>query len=301
MIRYAATLVLGMTLSSLPGSIGAQAQDATIQPQVGPRPFYLVDKMKDGPLKATLKQCTGPFRKTDFSIGHRGAPLQFPEHTKEVLRSGRAHGRRRDRMRRDLHQGPPARLPARAMRPAHDHEHPRQARACGEMLGGLFAGRSGHGQEGVGEVLRQRHHARRVPYPARQDGCGQCECDQRRRLHARHRAMAHRPLCGQWHADDARGKHRADQKPRRKIHAGAESAGGADAVRGRLHPGEIRASHARRVQDRGHRSEERVRAELQLSRTSSTGSRTSPLSARRPCSSTAATSSRDSTTPSPTN
>ena len=51
--------------------------------QIGPRPFYLVDKMKDGPLKEKLSQCTGPFRKTDFSIGHRGAALQFPEHSKE--------------------------------------------------------------------------------------------------------------------------------------------------------------------------------------------------------------------------
>ena len=51
--------------------------------QIGPRPFYLVDKMKDGPLKQKLSQCTGPFHKTDFSIGHRGAALQFPEHTKE--------------------------------------------------------------------------------------------------------------------------------------------------------------------------------------------------------------------------
>src|SRR5215216_7208607 len=51
--------------------------------QIGPRPFYLVDKMKDGPLKQRLSQCTGPFRKTDFSIGHRGAALQFPEHSKE--------------------------------------------------------------------------------------------------------------------------------------------------------------------------------------------------------------------------
>ena len=39
--------------------------------------------MKDGPLKQQLSQCTGPFRKTDFSIGHRGAALQFPEHTRE--------------------------------------------------------------------------------------------------------------------------------------------------------------------------------------------------------------------------
>lgn len=52
-------------------------------PQLGPRPFYLVDQMQDGPLKQKLEQCTGPFVKTDFSIGHRGAPLMFPEHTKE--------------------------------------------------------------------------------------------------------------------------------------------------------------------------------------------------------------------------
>jgi glycerophosphoryl diester phosphodiesterase len=51
--------------------------------QVGPRPFYLVDKMKDGPLKTQLSQCTGPFHKSDFSIGHRGAALQFPEHSRE--------------------------------------------------------------------------------------------------------------------------------------------------------------------------------------------------------------------------
>jgi glycerophosphoryl diester phosphodiesterase len=83
MIRHATVFAIAVTLVDLAGSIGAHAQDAPIQPQVGPRPFYLVERMKDGPLKTTLKQCTGPFRKTDFSIGHRGAPLQFPEHTKE--------------------------------------------------------------------------------------------------------------------------------------------------------------------------------------------------------------------------
>ncbi len=60
--------------------------------QIGPRPFYLVDKMKDGPLKQKLQQCTGPFHKTDFSIGHRGAPLQFPEHTKESYQAAARMG-----------------------------------------------------------------------------------------------------------------------------------------------------------------------------------------------------------------
>jgi glycerophosphoryl diester phosphodiesterase len=52
--------------------------------QVGPRPYALVDDMDESPLKRKLQSCAeGPFYKTDFSIGHRGAPLQFPEHTKE--------------------------------------------------------------------------------------------------------------------------------------------------------------------------------------------------------------------------
>lgn len=52
--------------------------------QLGPRPFYLVEGMDEGKLKSRLEQCQdGPFYQSDFSIGHRGAPMQFPEHTKE--------------------------------------------------------------------------------------------------------------------------------------------------------------------------------------------------------------------------
>jgi len=44
----------------------------------------LVEDMDDGPLKERLKSCdVRNFQATDFSIGHRGAPLQFPEHTRE--------------------------------------------------------------------------------------------------------------------------------------------------------------------------------------------------------------------------
>jgi glycerophosphoryl diester phosphodiesterase len=50
--------------------------------QYGVRPFYLIDAMKDGPLKSKLKSCSGNTpRNTSFSIAHRGAPLEFPEHT----------------------------------------------------------------------------------------------------------------------------------------------------------------------------------------------------------------------------
>jgi len=50
--------------------------------QYGVRPFYLIDAMKEGPLKSKLKSCSSntPDR-ASFSIAHRGAPLQFPEHT----------------------------------------------------------------------------------------------------------------------------------------------------------------------------------------------------------------------------
>lgn len=54
--------------------------------QLGPRPFYLVDKLADGPLKRELEACaarTPVYEPSDFSIGHRGAALQFPEHTAE--------------------------------------------------------------------------------------------------------------------------------------------------------------------------------------------------------------------------
>ncbi|HET6981582.1 MAG TPA: glycerophosphodiester phosphodiesterase family protein, partial [Myxococcaceae bacterium] len=65
-----------------------------INVQVGVRPYYLVDKLADGPLKARLKQCRNiEFHKTAFSIGHRGgATLQFPEHTREDHLAGARMG-----------------------------------------------------------------------------------------------------------------------------------------------------------------------------------------------------------------
>jgi glycerophosphoryl diester phosphodiesterase len=52
--------------------------------QLGPRPYFLVNDMDEGKLKDKLMGCSeGPFKRTDFSIGHRGAALQFPEHTQE--------------------------------------------------------------------------------------------------------------------------------------------------------------------------------------------------------------------------
>jgi glycerophosphoryl diester phosphodiesterase len=61
--------------------------------QLGDRPFFLVDGMDPGKLKEQLQQCKkGPFFRTDFSIGHRGAGLQFPEHTKEGYEAAARQG-----------------------------------------------------------------------------------------------------------------------------------------------------------------------------------------------------------------
>ncbi len=52
--------------------------------QLGPRPYYLINDMEESELKDELLACDKKrFRKSDFSIGHRGAAMQFPEHTKE--------------------------------------------------------------------------------------------------------------------------------------------------------------------------------------------------------------------------
>jgi len=60
---------------------------------VGVRPLFLIDDMDENPLKAKLLKCSeGTFQRSHFSIAHRGAPMQFPEHTKEsylaAIRSG---------------------------------------------------------------------------------------------------------------------------------------------------------------------------------------------------------------------
>lgn len=75
-----------VTASLMACSLSAPAQSppSITNIQVGPRPFFLVAEMADSPLKARLQSCAnGPFRKTDFSIGHRGAAMMFPEHTQE--------------------------------------------------------------------------------------------------------------------------------------------------------------------------------------------------------------------------
>lgn len=52
--------------------------------RVGVRPFYLLSQLDDPQLKSKLAQCSNkPFYRTEFALGHRGASMQFPEHSKE--------------------------------------------------------------------------------------------------------------------------------------------------------------------------------------------------------------------------
>jgi glycerophosphoryl diester phosphodiesterase len=61
--------------------------------QVGPRPYFLIADLATSDLKTTLESCSEmPFKKTNFSIGHRGAAMQFPEHTKESYKAAARMG-----------------------------------------------------------------------------------------------------------------------------------------------------------------------------------------------------------------
>ena len=81
-------LLAGLCLALVQGS-----QAIAAEVELGPRPYYLIDRMESGPLKEKLLSCAAmPFEKSDFSIGHRGAPLQFPEHTVESNRAAARMG-----------------------------------------------------------------------------------------------------------------------------------------------------------------------------------------------------------------
>ena len=60
---------------------------ALAQPaRLGPRPFYLLDLLAPGPLRERLEacaECAVVYPRSSLAIGHRGAPLYFPEHTRE--------------------------------------------------------------------------------------------------------------------------------------------------------------------------------------------------------------------------
>jgi len=93
--RLAAAAVLAASV--LPACAAPPTQTAYKVPsvQLGPRPFFLVNDMPEGRLKRQLNACakkTANYHASDFSIAHRGAPLQFPEHTRESYEAGARMG-----------------------------------------------------------------------------------------------------------------------------------------------------------------------------------------------------------------
>ncbi|MFS4439456.1 glycerophosphodiester phosphodiesterase family protein [Paracoccaceae bacterium GXU_MW_L88] len=69
------------------------ATSAGLAAGYGPRPEFLIGLMEDSELKETLQSCLGQTpQKSDFSIGHRGAPLMIPEHTVEGNRAAASMG-----------------------------------------------------------------------------------------------------------------------------------------------------------------------------------------------------------------
>jgi glycerophosphoryl diester phosphodiesterase len=87
-----AAAILALSLTLLVHADGNHERgDPSIS--VGPRPMFLIQGMDPSPLKDRLLKCQGDVvRRTKFSIAHRGAPLQFPEHTKEAYEAGARMG-----------------------------------------------------------------------------------------------------------------------------------------------------------------------------------------------------------------
>jgi glycerophosphoryl diester phosphodiesterase len=83
-------------LVSAAGALAATASFAetgSAPVSYGDRPFYLIDRMEAGALKDKLAACAGQTpQRTAFSIGHRGAPLMYPEHTVESNRAAALQG-----------------------------------------------------------------------------------------------------------------------------------------------------------------------------------------------------------------
>ena len=72
-------------------STNSSAENPSVQ--VGPRPYFLISQMKPSLLKSELEACANrPLQKSNFSIGHRGAPLMFPEHTLESYQAAARMG-----------------------------------------------------------------------------------------------------------------------------------------------------------------------------------------------------------------
>ncbi len=83
---------LAFTATTLGAPVARRDDDYLVS--LGPRPYYLINNMTDGPLKKKLQSCENkPVSITSFTIGHRGGgTLQFPEETKQSEDAGARMG-----------------------------------------------------------------------------------------------------------------------------------------------------------------------------------------------------------------
>ena len=218
--------------------------------QLGPRPFYLVDDMDDGPLKTELQHCTearssGPTSRSAIAARRCSSPSTPRNPTTAAARMGAGIIECDVTFTKDRQ----ARLPPLAVRPAHHHQHPRHPRARGQVHAALHAGRSGD------RHARPRPSA--APATSRSPSSRRCAARWTRSTRTPRpsrstwaaRRLPHRPLrrtCGTLltHAESIELFEALGAKFTPELKAPER----ADAVRGRLHAGEVRAADDRRVQ-----------------------------------------------------
>ncbi len=84
MVKFTAALTLLLVAATsveakrnLKGKKGGKKKKYSVQ--LGPRPYFMVNSMKEGELKDKLSECAAKkmdFEPSDWSIGHRGACMQ---------------------------------------------------------------------------------------------------------------------------------------------------------------------------------------------------------------------------------
>lgn len=84
---------VGCALLLLLAAGAAAASDAAAADAANERPRMLAAALDPGPLRERLMACARePLQRTAFSIGHRGAPFAYPEHTRESYEAAAAQG-----------------------------------------------------------------------------------------------------------------------------------------------------------------------------------------------------------------
>ena len=68
-----------LVIAILTAAYAAAGPLAAGEIELGPRPYFLIDRMRDGTLKTKLMSCSDlPMERKLFSIGHRGGRCNFP-------------------------------------------------------------------------------------------------------------------------------------------------------------------------------------------------------------------------------